>query len=64
MPSSSVFIEFMLSAIYGSICKHFLFLSEVCFILRFKGHFKAIRSKKKPTKWKKLPKFKGQNKKA
>ena len=46
MPSSSVFIELMLIATYGSICKHFLFFTEFCIILNFRGHFKAITSEK------------------
>ena len=37
MPDSSVFIELMMPAIYGQICKYLLFLREFWIIVNFRG---------------------------
>ena len=46
MPTSSVFIEYLLRAIYDSIRKHILPLIEVWIIANFEGHFQEIPSNK------------------
>ena len=46
MPNSSVFIFLMLRALYGSISKNLLFLSEFWFILTFSSLFWVTKSSK------------------
>ena len=44
MPSSSVFIELILHAIYGPLYKHLLFHSVFWIISNFRGFFQAFRN--------------------